>query len=1135
MFDEKYQFLLANFPFEIGQKYCWRVTAYDPFEKATFLQNGKSEVRSFIYKHLPVPVTGLKHTINERNRQATVTWNAEEGHTKYYVEYYNPQTTKTIAMEKDEPKFTLASAPEKEYTILFRVKAQCWGDDSRCSNWSDWDTIKYAAPQIVEPKYPCGYQFPKVEITNFELKTDFKEGDIVSEANGSSDYEIINCKSDGNGVLQGQFYLIMNAWGGAKIACEFWDTKINTDNQIITTRYRSIDTPVGMVEPEELANYVKSLWLDGNSLATSSKIRDTIVINQKFDYLYRRESGEFVAVVVNDDGSTTETEFDLHKNPSQTLITDGKGDSLVYSQNGHLMGIKEYRATGGNAALLKDYHRKSDSLAQWKINFLPDTATQIYGFDYLGSGNHGIYSGSEYYPYLSANYDLRYKSVETGKTDKVIVDFGSYPEKDSVIFKDKYGVTLKLSKGNVLNFTGVAKPDTNYIYAYRGDQKIGKLSVNTYKQKTYKVVLVSVNGAKLPEIGKLEDYLNEVYKQSVVNFEISTDELTLNDLTSFSHGGSGVLTVYNDDQKSVLQAYDSQMQDGVYYLFFIDNVTDKKDGNGTLVSGYMPRGYNCGFIYDGGSEHTVAHELGHGIAGLEHVFENSNNSGKTANLMDYSSGEELWHLQWDAIQDPSRVWMKWNKDESEGEEHGDIMHLVEWNKLENEISGLFIAPSNLPIWIDNVVEVYTLKPSTDYGIALQNINESAIYGFVTAKRDTFLAKFNYCSDFTGFYLGDSLYVDAARKSLNCSGKTSTPFHFWDYNTNTFYTNYDESRVCLKYSENYCAVLKNDCVTDYNYSLVSDYLNKESSICFLYDSIHSTIVVVTGESDCRRLLKYKESYGYVKLNDLLINPSNKIQFFTSKEFAESEYNWLRVDMQNAQRDASKYVAVGMGVMICIPLLIEAGPVAIQQGISLLARKYGRDFGIGVGEQMVIHYIKWRLKKYLKSDTQTDFWDDYIVDIFNNKFSYFTEILEGGVNNCIKLSSKNPFGKENIAKEVLTCFTSINYGDLFAVEEKDSDKRFKIQIERAISDCAFNVITKPFFQAIDLLPSAAFPKEQKKIANFVTDFVMSIFNGTINDMSVDALKNQIENNIKNYNTNSDEEDRAEESGENAEGND
>ena len=331
------------------------------------------------------------------------------------------------------------------------------------------------------------------------------------------------------------------------------------------------------------------------------------------------------------------------------------------------MGIKEYRASGGNRALLNDYHRRSDSLAQWQINFLP-YEEQNYGFDYLGSGSHGIYSGSEYYPYLSGNYDLRYKSVECDQNDKVIVDFGSYPEKDSVIFKDKYGVKLKVSKGNILNFSGVTDADTNYIYAYRGDEKIGKLSVNTYKKKSYKVVLVSVNGAKLPDIISLQDSLNKYYKQSVVSFEVDTVNFYLPELTSFSHGGSPWHSVYNDDQKRVLRAYNDSIKDGVYYLFFIDNVTDKKDGNGTMVSGYMPRGYNCGFIYDGGSPHTIAHELGHGIAGLEHVFENSKSSGKTKNLMDYSSGEELWHFQWDAIQDPSRVLMKWNKDESEGED-----------------------------------------------------------------------------------------------------------------------------------------------------------------------------------------------------------------------------------------------------------------------------------------------------------------------------------------------------------------------------------------------------------------------------------------------------------------------------------
>ena len=326
------------------------------------------------------------------------------------------------------------------------------------------------------------------------------------------------------------------------------------------------------------------------------------------------------------------------------------------------MGIKEYRATGGNRALLNDYHRKSDSLAQWQINFLP-YKDQQYGFDYLGSGYHGIFSDSEYYPYLSANYDLRYKSVECGKTDNVIVDFGSYPERDSVVFKDKWGVKLKVSKGNILNFSGVTDADTNYIYAYRGDEKIGKLSVNTYKKKSYKVVLVSVNKATLPDINKLNEYLGKVYRQCVDTFEIETDMITINDLFPFSHGDKNRFSGYNEDQKRVLKAYDSWIKPDINYLFFIP---DGAETNG--VAGYNPLGYNFGFIYYGAGNRTIAHELAHGIASLNHPFKDDvETKGQTDNLLDYNDGNSLWHFQWDNLQNPPSRIFKWNFEEEDAE------------------------------------------------------------------------------------------------------------------------------------------------------------------------------------------------------------------------------------------------------------------------------------------------------------------------------------------------------------------------------------------------------------------------------------------------------------------------------------
>ena len=654
----------ANLNMKPGTEYAWRITVEDPQNQQKFANQGRSEIFTFTYKRKPEGVTGLNFT--HRGLRVTWSWEMSPAHSSYHFQYYDPQTGRTIDIPCEYNTFSI-NLPQTGYHIKARVQAECYNDPTLLSDFTPYlDT--YVEP-IPVPEYECGKVFPDREITNLELKHSFAPGEIVESKNGDTRYEIIYA-NENNGYLSGQFFMIMDCWGGAKIRCEFSQTQINTDNIVLKTIFHNVPDSTLYVKPETIRKEIQEAFLDAATVLTDFSIKDTVKLSKSYTYLYITPSGKVMAVTAEKNGQIKSEETDISVNnlKENTLVQGANGEELVITKKGQVMGKEEFNATGGNSVLLKDYHRKSDSLAQWQINFLPDTKHQTYAFDRIGSGDHGIFATDEYYP-RSGDYDFRYKSVECGKNDKVEVEFGSYPEADSVVFKDKYGVTYPI-KDRILTFTGVSKADTNYIYAYRGDKKIGKLFLNTYQRKTYKVVIVSVNGAKIQNENKLEKYLNEVYSQCAVNFEISKDEIKIDDLKSFSHGGSGILTVYNDDQKKVLNAYDSKMQDNTYYLFFVDGVTDKKDGSGTLVSGYMPRGYNCGFIYDGGSERTIAHELGHGIAGLEHVFENSKASGRTANLMDYSIPEtatELWHFQWDQIQDPSRVWMKWNKDESEGE------------------------------------------------------------------------------------------------------------------------------------------------------------------------------------------------------------------------------------------------------------------------------------------------------------------------------------------------------------------------------------------------------------------------------------------------------------------------------------
>ncbi|MBO7595993.1 MAG: hypothetical protein J6T70_03010 [Bacteroidales bacterium] len=666
-----------------GMEYAWRITVEDPHNQQKFANQGQSEIFTFTYKRKPEPVTGLRFT--NRGLKITWTWDMDPAHTKYYFEYYDPQTGRTIDPVACDYAEFVRNMPQTGYHLKVRVKAECYGDPTLMSDYTPYlDT--YLEP-IPVPEYECGKVFEDREITNLELKHSFAPGEIVESKNGDTRYEII-FSEEKNGYLSGQFFMIMDCWGGAKIRCEFSKTQINTDNIVLKTIFHSVTDSTLYIKPETIRKEVEQAFFDAATVLTDFSIKDTVKIDKPYTYLYINESGKVVAVSVNNNGKTEEktTEISATNLKENTLIQGKNGEELVLTKKGQVMGKTEFNATGGNSVLLKEYHRKSDSLAQWQINFSKYDA-QTYAFDHIGSGDHGIFSSSEYYPQVGS-YDFRYKSVECGKNDKVIVEFDTYREKDSVVFKDKYGVTYPI-KDRILTFTGVSQADTNYIYAYRGDKKIGKLFLNTYQKKTYKVVLISVNEAKLPKINQLQKVLNDIFRQAVDSFEISTDTLTIKNLFPFTHGDKNRFSGYNDDQKRVLQAYDSRIQPDINYLFFIP---DGAETNG--VAGYNPLGYNFGFIYYGAGNRTIAHELAHGIASLQHPFPESQVSGRTDNLMDYNEGLTLWHFQWDKLQNPPNRIFKWRFEEEDAED-----------LLADTVFYLKIADTNTKYKSDESIEI----------------------------------------------------------------------------------------------------------------------------------------------------------------------------------------------------------------------------------------------------------------------------------------------------------------------------------------------------------------------------------------------------------------------------------------------
>ncbi len=677
-FNTMYSLYPSTLLMEPGMKYAWRITASDVSGFVPFEQNGQSEIRTFEYKAACDSVTNFAAT--QRGQSGQFSWDAEENHTSFNVEMRNPGTGWVSNSEAYDSR---AEFFDLDYgtTYEMRVQAVCNGDPESTSDYSGWQTLKIEEPEpLIDtatcPDCSCDDEIPQAELTNFELKKDLKPGDTIVNKTGTTRYILEAVEPQGDGIYKGVFLFWAEIWN-LQIYCDYWDLQVNTDNVIVNMDFESVYNPQFLLDVDATKEYLNNLAGAITTLTTDTEIKDTLAVTQTITSIYVNGGDSVIAVTVDENGKIKETL--LHNNANdleKTLVKGKNGEEYVVTKRGDVMGVDEYKKTGGKKKNIDRYNEEKEktNLSETaEINFLKSEG-QEYGFDAYNEEKMALLSQ---YPTLNNGYRPAYKSVASYSTD-VVETSG---DGESTIFKDEMGIPA-LRTGENLTIRGSADGSEVALYAYQPvsdstEEIAGKLNILSYDENAVKLYIVPVNDAVLPDAEKLQETLNAIYGQAVTEWTVEAKEKVEVSFENGNmvHGESSAFTVYNTDQKAIVKAYESskngKLEKGAFYLFFVNNVQFKNRS----IAGYMPLQRQVGFIYDSPGLNTIAHELGHGAFNLLHTFSTEKflaGEGTTQNLMDYKGGTELWKHQWENVQSPEKILFAWSKDEEEGEMENGI-------------------------------------------------------------------------------------------------------------------------------------------------------------------------------------------------------------------------------------------------------------------------------------------------------------------------------------------------------------------------------------------------------------------------------------------------------------------------------
>ena len=682
-----------------GKKYAWRIKAkaiLGAEEIGVFKNNGYSEIYSFTYEVFCTSPLAIK-TDGISQDQAKISWSGNIDNYDYQINY-REKNADSEWYKLVTPRENLTISNLKPNTVYeYTVGASC--DVGKYTHSSVKEFTTLAKDEITFQG--CGIKPDPNDLANKTPLPELFPNDVVT----AGDFPIVVLHSTGsNGTFTGDGYVTLpflekfrklidaaDALGGEKI-------NIGQFSRIrITFKNIGVNTDFKLISGEIIASYDPD-WK--NIADLDGVVNDAFgdagnVVNHQYDLSIK-------SVVKNPDGSITVTSTTgvtsvLEKTVNDIVITDKDGKQFAVPANAPAGNIKQtgQLAPGGIPTSKNTNGMGSGGdvteISSPDVNVVFSKGDGKYAFDTAPIAENG--SLNKTYQTIpkkgGGTYKVNYKAIsDNPNTDVVVatVDFKNGKTKKDLVFKTQNGTaidstqiawkdnvatltlkkTLDFAKETIIATVKPATPKDPKEVAGKYDIA-GTIDLWHLTNKKVNVTLVSVNNAKIPN--DAQSQLNAIYEPAGVTFNVNAVNVTLDNTwgESIETSESGLLATYTSEQQLITtnlkQKLGSDYKKDTYYIIYTDAPASKSN-----ILGFMPLKRQYGFIFNKTNiVRTLAHELGHGVFGLQHPFTEYNTSTTTDLLMDYGTGVTLSHNDWQVLHAPGLQLYPFIQGDSDGE------------------------------------------------------------------------------------------------------------------------------------------------------------------------------------------------------------------------------------------------------------------------------------------------------------------------------------------------------------------------------------------------------------------------------------------------------------------------------------